>query len=86
MSESEIEIVIKCKCGNLLTEMKRETESMYGDRLAITVEPCKVSPAMSAGAFAEETRGRGRAANVWSWLDASSTSAPSRCSALRISA
>jgi hypothetical protein len=40
MSESEIEIVIKCKCGKLLTEMKRETESMYGDRLVISVEPC----------------------------------------------
>ena len=40
MSESEIDIVIKCKCGKLLTETKRETESMYGDRLAITVEPC----------------------------------------------
>ena len=38
----DIDIVIKCKCGNLLTEMKRETESMYGDRLAITVEPCEV--------------------------------------------
>ena len=36
----EAEIVIKCKCGKLLTETKRETESMYGDRLAITVEPC----------------------------------------------
>ena len=41
MSESEIDIVIKCKCGNLLTETKRETESMYGDRLAISVEPCE---------------------------------------------
>jgi len=41
MSESEIDIVIKCKCGKLLTEMKRETESMYGDRLAISVEPCE---------------------------------------------
>jgi hypothetical protein len=41
MSESEIDIVIRCKCGKLLTEMKRETESMYGDRLAITVEPCE---------------------------------------------
>jgi len=40
MSESEIDIVIKCKCGKLLTEIKRETESMYGDRLAISVEPC----------------------------------------------
>ena len=40
MSESEIDIVIKCKCGKLLTEMKRETESIYGDRLAISVEPC----------------------------------------------
>ena len=37
---SDIEIVIKCKCGKLLREMKRETESVYGDRLAITVEPC----------------------------------------------
>lgn len=37
----DIDIVIKCKCGNLLTEMNRETESMYGDRLAITVEPCE---------------------------------------------
>ena len=42
MSESEIDIVIKCKCGNLLTEMKRETESRYGDRLVISVEPCDV--------------------------------------------
>ncbi len=40
MIESEIDIVIKCKCGKLLTEMKRETESMYGDRLVISVEPC----------------------------------------------
>ena len=40
MSESEIDIVIRCKCGKLLTEMKRETESIYGNRLAITVEPC----------------------------------------------
>ena len=40
MSESEIDIVVRCKCGKLLTEMKRETESMYGDRLAISVEPC----------------------------------------------
>ena len=40
MSESDIDIVIKCKCGKLLTEMKRETESMYGDWLAISVEPC----------------------------------------------
>ena len=40
MSESEIDIVIRCRCGKLLTEMKRETESMYGDRLAISVEPC----------------------------------------------
>ena len=38
---SDIDIVIKCKCGKLLTEMKRETESVYGDRLAITVEPCE---------------------------------------------
>ena len=38
---SDIEIVIKCTCGNLLTEMKRETESMYGDRLVISVEPCE---------------------------------------------
>ena len=40
---SDIDIVIKCKCGKLLTETKRErfrTESMYGDRLAISVEPC----------------------------------------------
>ena len=36
----DIDIVIKCKCGKLLTETKRETESMYGDRLAISVEPC----------------------------------------------
>ena len=42
MSESDIEIVIKCKCGKLLTEMKRETESMYGDRLVISVETCDV--------------------------------------------
>jgi hypothetical protein len=41
MSESEIDIVIKCKCGKLLTETKRETDSMYGDRLAISVEPCE---------------------------------------------
>ena len=41
MSESEIDIVIKCKCGKLLTEMKRETESRYGDRLIISVEPCE---------------------------------------------
>jgi hypothetical protein len=41
MSESEIDIVIKCKCGNLLTETKRETESRYGDRLIISVEPCE---------------------------------------------
>jgi len=40
MPDIDIEIVIKCKCGKLLTEMKRETESMYGDRLAISVEPC----------------------------------------------
>lgn len=38
---SDIEIVIKCTCGKLLTEMKRETESIYGNRLAITVEPCE---------------------------------------------
>lgn len=38
---SDIDIVIKCKCGKLLTEARRETESIYGDRLAITVEPCK---------------------------------------------
>ena len=37
---TDIDIVIKCKCGKLLTEMKRETESIYGDRLAISVEPC----------------------------------------------
>jgi hypothetical protein len=37
----DIDIVIKCKCGNLLTEISRETEPIYGDRLAITVEPCK---------------------------------------------
>ena len=37
---TDIDIVIRCKCGKLLTEMKRETESMYGDRLAISVEPC----------------------------------------------
>ena len=37
---SDIEIVIKCKCGKLLTEMKRETESRYGDRLIISVETC----------------------------------------------
>jgi hypothetical protein len=37
----DIDIVIRCKCGNLLTEMKRETESMYGDRLVISVEPCE---------------------------------------------
>ena len=42
MSESEIDIVIRCKCGNLLTEMKRETESMYGDRLVISVETCDI--------------------------------------------
>ena len=42
MIESEIDIVIKCKCGNLLTEMKRETESRYGDRLVISVEPCDI--------------------------------------------
>ena len=38
---TDIDIVIKCKCGKLLTEMKRETESIYGNRLAITVEPCE---------------------------------------------
>ena len=38
---TDIDIVIRCKCGKLLTEMKRETESVYGDRLAITVEPCE---------------------------------------------
>jgi hypothetical protein len=37
---TDIDIVIRCKCGKLLTEMKRETESIYGDRLAISVEPC----------------------------------------------
>ena len=37
----DIEIVIKCKCGKLLAETKRETESIYGDRLAISVEPCE---------------------------------------------
>ena len=37
---TDIDIVIWCKCGKLLTEMKRETESIYGNRLAITVEPC----------------------------------------------
>ena len=42
MSESEIDIVIRCKCGKLLTETKRETDSMYGDRLAISVEPCDI--------------------------------------------
>ena len=36
----DIDIVIKCKCGKLLKEIARETESIYGNRLAITVEPC----------------------------------------------
>jgi hypothetical protein len=39
---TDIDIVIRCKCGNLLTEMKRETESRYGDRLVISVESCDV--------------------------------------------
>ena len=38
---SDIEIVIKCTCGKPLRETARETESIYGDRLAITVEPCE---------------------------------------------
>jgi len=37
---SDIEIVIKCTCGKPLRETARETESIYGNRLAITVEPC----------------------------------------------
>ena len=41
MSESDIDIVIRCKCGNVLKETARETDSMYGDRLAISVEPCE---------------------------------------------
>ena len=40
MPDIDIDIVIRCKCGNLLTEMKRETESRYGDRLVISVETC----------------------------------------------
>ena len=40
MLDIDIDIVIKCKCGKLLTEISRETEPIYGDRLAITVEPC----------------------------------------------
>ena len=38
---SDIEIVIKCTCGKPLRETARETESIYGNRLAITVEPCR---------------------------------------------
>ena len=41
MPDIDIDIVIRCKCGKLLTEMKRETESRYGDRLIISVEPCE---------------------------------------------
>ena len=37
---SDIDIVIKCKCGKPLRETARKTESMYCDRLTITVEPC----------------------------------------------
>ena len=37
---SDIDIVIKCKCGKPLRETARETESIYGNRLAISVEPC----------------------------------------------
>ena len=37
----DIDIVIKCTCGKPLRETARETESIYGDRLAITVEPCE---------------------------------------------
>jgi len=37
----DIDIVIRCKCGKLLRETARETESIYGNRLAITVEPCE---------------------------------------------
>ena len=38
---SDIEIVIKCTCGKPLRETARETESRYGDRLVISVEPCR---------------------------------------------
>ena len=37
----DIDIVIRCKCGKPLRETARETESIYGDRLAISVEPCE---------------------------------------------
>ena len=41
MPDIDIEIVIKCKCGEVLKETGRETESWYGDRLVISVEPCE---------------------------------------------
>lgn len=37
----DIDIVIRCTCGKPLRETARETESIYGDRLAITIEPCR---------------------------------------------
>jgi hypothetical protein len=37
----DIDIVIKCKCGEVMKETGRETESIYGDRLVISVEPCE---------------------------------------------
>ena len=42
MSVNEIDKLIRCKCDNFLREMKRETESRYGDRLVISVETCDV--------------------------------------------
>ena len=41
----DIDIVIKCKCGNLLTEISRETEPIYGDRLVVDAEQHKIERA-----------------------------------------
>jgi hypothetical protein len=41
MSDIDIDIVIRCKCGKVMKETGRATEHIYGDRLAITVEPCQ---------------------------------------------
>ena len=52
------DIVIRCKCGKLLTEMKRETESMYGDRLVISVEPCTDCKVEELRRWIRSTQGR----------------------------
>ena len=54
----DIDIVIKCKCGKLLTEMKRETESICGDRLAISVEPCTDCKVEELRRWIRSTQGR----------------------------